>query len=169
MGTDPIADNFLAVAVRQMKRSQEEIAVCLDKLTDEQIFYRAGDYENSIANLLLHLEGNIRQWILHGVDERPDVRRRDDEFDLALSATAAEARFRFNDTVEEAVQVISRLDQERLLAVIDPQPTGTWRHCSVLDGVFKVVSHLAHHSGQIILLTKQRTASDLDLSMPRKR
>jgi len=169
MDTNPVADNFLAVAVRHMRQSQDEIARCLDKLTAEQISYRSGDYENSIANLLLHLEGNMRQWVLHGIDGQPDVRHRDDEFTLALSTTAAEARARFNATLEEAAHVIATLDLEHLLTVIDPQPTGTWRHCTVLDAIFKVVSHLGHHSGQIILLTKQRTASDLDLSMPRKR
>jgi uncharacterized damage-inducible protein DinB len=169
MDTNPVADNFLTVAVRQMKLSQGEIARCLDRLTEEQAAYRSGDYENSIANLLLHLEGNMRQWILHGIDGQPDVRRRDDEFVLELSTTAADARARFNAALEEAAQVIATLAPGRLLTVIDPQPTGTWRHCTVLDAIFKVVSHLGHHAGQIILLTKQRTASDLDLSMPRKR
>jgi uncharacterized damage-inducible protein DinB len=169
MSTHPVADNFLSVAVRHMKLSQGEIVRCLDKLTEEQMSYRSGDYENSITNLLLHLEGNMRQWILHGIDGQPDVRRRDDEFTLALSTTAAEARASFNATLEESAQVIATLDQSRLLEVIDPQPTGTWRHCTVLDAIVKVMAHLAHHSGQIILLTKQRTASDLGLSMPRKR
>ena len=81
------------------------------------MWHRGGDHENSVANLLLHLEGNIRQWILHGVDEQPDVRERDEEFTLARSVEAAEARRRFDATVDEAVGVIAGLDPERLLAI----------------------------------------------------
>ena len=72
---DPIADNFLAYAAVRLHQSQKSIASCLGKLSDDQIWQRRGDYENSIANLLLHLEGNLRQWILHGVDDQPDVRQ----------------------------------------------------------------------------------------------
>jgi len=53
--------------------------------------------------------------------------------------------------------------------VIDPQPTGTWRHLTVLEAIFQVVGHVQLHAGQIIVLTKQMTAKDLDLTMPRKR
>ncbi len=153
----------------RLHQSQKTIASCLDKLSDDQIWQRRGDYENSIANLLLHLEGNLRQWILHGIDDQPDVRQRDEEFTLTPSTNPAEAAARFNATLEEACRVIAALPAERLLVVIDPQPTGTWRHTTILEAIFKVVGHVEMHTGQIILLTKQLTASDLDLTMPRKR
>jgi uncharacterized damage-inducible protein DinB len=169
MANNPIADNFLDFAAKRMKLSQQQIARCVERLTEEQMWRRSGDYENSVANLLLHLEGNIRQWILHGVDEQPDVRERDEEFTLARSMDAVEARRRFDATVDEAVGVIAKLDPERLLTVIDPQPTGPTRHSTILEAIFKVVGHLEMHTGQIILLTKQMVANDLDLSMPRRR
>jgi uncharacterized damage-inducible protein DinB len=169
MSNNPIADNFLDYAAKRMKLSQEQVARCVGRLTEEQMWHRGGDHENSVANLLLHLEGNIRQWIHHGVDEQPDVRERDEEFTLARPMSAGEARRRFDATVDEAVRVIAKLDPERLLIVIDPQPTGTARHATILEAIFKVVGHLEMHTGQIILLTKQLVATDLDLSMPRKR
>ena len=169
MQTNLIAENFLSFAAKRMTLLQREIAHCLDQLSEEQMWFRGGDYENSVANLLLHLEGNIRQWILHGIDDQPDVRERDGEFTLVPSATATEARTRFNSTLEEAVRVISALESHRLLVTIDPQPTGTWRHATILEAVFKVTGHLEMHTGQIILLTKQFLAADLDLTMPRKR
>ena len=85
METNPVAANFLAFSVTHLKGQQAKIASCCDKLSEAQLQHRAGDYENSIVNLLLHLEGNIRQWILHGVDNQPDIRQRDDEFALMLS------------------------------------------------------------------------------------
>jgi uncharacterized damage-inducible protein DinB len=169
MSSNPVADNFLSYAARRMQMSKNEIARCVAKLSEEQLWQRGGDHENSIANLLLHLQGNIRQWILHGVAGQPDVRTRDAEFTLQPSASGAEALARFNGTVDEACGAIGQVMPDRLLIVIDPQPNGTWRHATILEAIFKVVGHLEHHTGQIILLTKQLAATDLDLSMPRKR
>ena len=111
----------------------------------------------------------MRQWILHGIDNQPDIRQRDEEFALTLSTAPAEARAHFNHTLDEAAAVISSLNPTRLLDIIDPQPTGTWRHATILEAIFKVVAHVEMHTGQIIVLTKQLTATDLDLTMPRKR
>ncbi len=169
MSTSAVADNFLAYAVKRLEHLQKTIAACLDKLTEDQITYRSGDYENSIANLLVHLEGNMRQWILHGIDDQPDVRQRDAEFALTLAIPPAEARARFNATIEESARVIAALPPDRLLAIIDPQPTGLARHVTILEAIFKIVGHVETHTGQIILLTKQLTAADLDLTIPRKR
>ncbi len=169
MSSNTVADNFLAYAATRLHQSQKSIAACLDKLTDDQQGHRGGDHENSIANLLVHLEGNLRQWILHGIDGQPDIRQRDAEFDLALSIPPAEARSRFNRTLDESVRVITALDPARLLLIIDPQPTGLARHLTILEAIFKVVGHVEMHTGQIILLTKQLTAADLDLTLPRKR
>jgi len=169
MPTDPVAANFLAFSVTHIKGQQSKITSCCNKLSEAQLQYRSGDYENSIVNLLLHLEGNIRQWILHGIDNQPDIRQRDDEFALTLSTTSAEARARLNATLDESAQIIATLDPSRLLDITDPQPNGTWRHATILEAIYKVVSHLEMHTGQIILLTKQLLATDLDLTMPRKR
>jgi len=169
MANGPVAENFLAYAAKRMKLSQGQVAGCVARLSDEQMWRRGGDHENSVANLLLHLEGNIRQWVLHGIDGQPDVRERDQEFALERRMDAAEARRRFDAVVDEAATVIEGLDPERLLEVIDPQPTGGQRNATILEAIFKVVGHLEMHTGQIILLTKQMAAMDLDLSLPRKR
>jgi uncharacterized damage-inducible protein DinB len=169
MANTTVAENFLAYASNRMKLSQQQVARCVERLSEEQMWQRGGDYENSIANLLLHLAGNIRQWILHGVDNQPDVRERDAEFTLQRSMNSVEARRRFDTTVDEAATVIATVDPARLLNVIDPQPTGTQRHATILEAIFRVVGHLEMHTGQIILLTKQLVANDLDLTMPRKR
>jgi uncharacterized damage-inducible protein DinB len=169
MSSNPVADNFLAYAAARLQLSRKTIASCLDRLSDDQIWQRRGDYENSIANLLLHLEGNMRQWILHGIDDQPDIRQRDEEFTLTPSTNPTDACARFNATLDESCRVIAAVDPARLLEVIDPQPTGTWRHTTILEAIFKVVGHVEMHTGQIVLLTKQLVASDLDLTTPRKR
>jgi hypothetical protein len=166
---DQISELFLAASVKRMQLSENDINRCLDKLSDEQMLHRGGDHENSIANLLLHLEGNIRQWFLHGIDGRPDVRVRDEEFTLSPAQPCAEVRRCFAATLAESRSVIGSLPPARLLEMIDPQPNGSWGPMTILEAIYRIVSHLQLHQGQIILLTKQLTGTDLDLSLPRKR
>ena len=166
---DQIADLFLSTSVKHMQLSEESINRCLAKLSDEQMWHREADHENSIANLLLHLEGNVRQWFLHGIDGQPDVRQRDEEFTLSPSRDCNEVRSCFAATLAEARRVIGSLAPERLLEMIDPQPTGNWGPMTILQAIYRIVGHLQMHTGQIIVLTKQRVGTDLDLSLPRKR
>jgi uncharacterized damage-inducible protein DinB len=164
-----VSENFLSFAVTRLQLTQKEITRCVALLSEEQMWHRGGDYENSVANLLLHLEGNMRQWMLHGIAGQPDVRQRDDEFTLTATTSSAEAKSSFDATLTEVCHVIASLAPERLLEVIDPQPTGTWRHLTILEAIFQVVGHVQLHAGQVFVLTKQLVARDLDMTMPRKR
>ena len=166
---DQIPEIFLTAAVKRMQLSEDDINRCLDKLSDEQMWHRGADHENSVANLLLHLEGNLRQWFLHGIDGQPDVRRRDAEFTLSPSQRCAEVRRCFAATLAECRKVIGSLPPERLLEMVDPQPGGGWGPMTILEAILRITGHLRLHQGQIILLTKQLAATDLDLSLPRKR
>ena len=166
---DQIPHLFLTASVKGMQLSEDAINRCIAKLSDEQMWHRGGDHENSVANLLLHLEGNLRQWFLHGIDGQPDVRNRDSEFALSPSQRCAEIRSRFAATVDECRKVIGSLPPARLLEIINPQPTGNWPPTTILEAICRVTGHLHLHVGQIIMLTKQLSGDDLDLSMPRKR
>jgi uncharacterized damage-inducible protein DinB len=169
MPEDVIASSFLAFSAKYMESIRANITPCVGKLSEDQIWHRGGPHENSVGNLLLHLEGNLRQWILHGIAGQPDVRRRDEEFSLTPSLDSKIVLANFTATLNEAREVITTLPHERLTETIDPQPASTWRHTPILVAIYKVVGHLDHHAGQITLLTKQLTGADLDLSIPRKR
>ena len=164
-----IPQTFLTYSTELLTHSEATINACLGRLTEAQILHRGGNHENSIANLLLHLSGNIRQWILHGIDNQPNVRQRDEEFSLHPTTPIPEIRTRFAATLDEARAVIAALPESRLLDRTDPQPGGGWGTPTVLEAIYRVVSHLELHSGQIVLLTKQLTQTDLDLSLPRRR
>jgi hypothetical protein len=97
------------------------------------------------------------------------VRNRDSEFALSPSQRCAEIRSRFAATLAECRNVIGSLPPARLLEIIHPQPTGNWPPSTILEAICRVTGHLQLHTGQIIMLTKQLTGADLDLSMPRKR
>jgi uncharacterized damage-inducible protein DinB len=170
MMKDPtVAQTFLDFSVRRLQMSAADIAACVAQLDEEQLWRRGGEHENSIANLLLHLAGNMRQWVLHGIAGHPDVRERDSEFTLAPRVSGLEALATFRATLDECCEVIRTTPASRLLEIIDPQPNGTWRNLPILEAIYQVVGHVQLHAGQIIVLTKQMAAHDLNLSMPRKR
>jgi hypothetical protein len=167
--SNPLLNLFLTATVTRMQLSEKDINRCVDRLSEEQMWSRGGDHENSIANLLLHLEGNLRQWFLHGIDGQPDIRIRDAEFAPASNIRSADIRSRFAATLAECCTVIGGLPIERLHEMINPQPSGNWPEMTILEAILRITGHLQLHQGQIILLTKQLTGADLDLSIPRKR
>ncbi len=162
---DSAASLFLNHSTTKLDQMTGFLKSCLDKLSDEQVWERHGAHENAVGNLVLHLCGNMRQWVIHGVGGAADVRVRDAEFNQQSGLTAAELYQHFSDTVTETKAVIASLPHERLTERTRPQD----RDVSVLDAIYQVVGHVQQHVGQIILLTKQMTGRDLDLTMPRPR
>jgi hypothetical protein len=94
---------------------------------------------------------------------------RDEEFTLSPAQPCEEVRRCFAATLAECRSVIGSLRPARLLEMIDPQPNGGWGPMTILEAIYRIVGHLQMHQGQIILLAKQLTGADLDLSLPRKR
>lgn len=169
MANDALAMAVVSFTTKQMRKSEKDLLCCVHQLSEEQVWRRGGEWENSVGNLLLHLEGNMRQWILHGVDEQPDVRVRDAEFALDARMSKAEVWGKFARTLEESCAVIERVSAARLLEVIDPQPGSPWGKPTVLEAILLVEGHVRQHMGQIVVLTKQMVQRDLVLSMPRRR
>jgi uncharacterized damage-inducible protein DinB len=147
-----IATAFLAQSRRYLASEYPiKIQHCLAVLPADAIWRRDDDASNSIGNLLLHLSGNIRQWIVSGVGGAPDARRRSAEFDARDGDDGATLMARLLATVREADDVLAALDAERLMELRTIQG----RDVTVLDAVYHVVEHFSMHTGQIILLTKR--------------
>ncbi|MGO9240993.1 MAG: DinB family protein [Bryobacteraceae bacterium] len=144
-------------AARKLRQLEERIEACLGKLSDEQIWGRAGENSNAAGNLCLHLAGNVRQWILHGVGGAPDVRQRDAEFAARAGVARQELLKRLRETVAEACLTLQALPEARMTEMIRPQNFDL----SVTEAILHVVEHFAEHTGQIILLTKACTGEDL--------
>jgi uncharacterized damage-inducible protein DinB len=163
-------ENEIAALFREYSSNKLDLMVkdmraCVGRLTDAQVWERHGAHENAVGNLVLHLCGNMRQWVMHGVGGAKDVRVRDAEFSANGELTGANLIELFETTVAEARGVITSLPAERLMERITPQT----HEVSVLGAIYQVVGHVQQHMGQIILLTKQMTRQDLDLTMPRPR
>lgn len=148
---------FIDYSVRKLDLLAGRIEACFDRLTDEQIWARGGAHENAIGNLVLHLCGNVRQWIVSGIGGAADSRDRDAEFSARAGASISDLKRRLRDTVAEAVTVLRDLPNARLLERLTIQNY----EVSVLEAIYHVVEHFSMHTGQIVFAAKMLTGSDL--------
>lgn len=119
-------------------------------LPADRLWWRPNEQANSVGNLLLHLSGNVRQWVVSGIGGQADVRRRNMEFAARGGANAADMLAMLDATMREADDVIraltpSELAQRRVIQ---------GRETTVFEALYHVVEHFAGHTGQIILMAK---------------
>lgn len=148
---------FLKFSADKLEQLQGRIQDCLGRLTAEQIWARGSESENAIGNLVLHLCGNVRQWIGSGVAGLPDDRQRDVEFDARGGKSPEELADLLKTRVAEAAGIIRTVPAGRLTDRIVPQGYDV----TVLEAIAHVIEHFSQHTGQIILLTKMLTGQDL--------
>jgi len=153
-----VATHFIAYSRRRLaKEYLPKIQRCVQELSEEDIWWRAHETDNSIGNLLLHLSGNIRQWIISGVGGMPDTRNRAGEFAERSHISKTDLMQKFESTLLEADQVLERFDASRLLEIRHIQKFDV----TCLDAISHVVEHVAQHMGQIVYITKLRKGIDL--------
>jgi uncharacterized damage-inducible protein DinB len=150
-------ERFLTFSADKLLQYTGRIATCLDQLSPEQIWTRNSENENAVGNLVLHLCGNVRQWIGFGVAGLPDVRARDAEFAARGGASREELKDQLRSVVAEAADQIRAVRPERLAETTRVQGY----EMTVLEAIYHVVEHFAHHAGQIIFATKLLTGADL--------
>ena len=130
---------------------------CVESLTEEQIWWRPNDASNSVGNLLLHLNGNLRQWLVASFDHLDDTRDRPAEFNQRDRIPASALLHQLGATIEEASKVLSRLTWKELVSPMEIQGykvTG-------LDAIYQVIEHFGLHYGQIAYITKMLRSEDL--------
>ena len=143
--------------VLKNEENLERIKTCLDQLNENQIWRKSNSHTNSIANLILHLNGNITQYILSSLGKEPDERQRAVEFSIEKGTNKEELILLISKCISKANQVIRETKEQRLLKeeiVQGFQMTG-------LSNLVHVCEHLSYHTGQIALLTKIITNQDL--------
>jgi uncharacterized damage-inducible protein DinB len=129
----------------------------VEQLTDEEVWWRPNAESNSIGNLLLHISGNARQWIVCGLGGATDKRQRQTEFDERNVIPREELIARLRTTVADVDEVLASFDPARVLNKYAIQGT----EANALEAIFHVTEHFSMHTGQIILLTK--LLGDIDL------
>lgn len=148
---------LLAASREKLRSDTRQIARCVALLGDEA-WARANGHCNSVGNLVLHLAGNVRQWILSGVGGEALVRDRAGEFAARGPAEMGPLMRGLEETVERAIGVIERQTPESLG---EPRKIQDYQ-VSVFEAILHVVEHFSFHTGQIVHMTK--TLRDLDLS-----
>jgi len=133
---------------------------CLAMLSEKEIWWRPHPTSNSIGNLVLHLSGNVRQWILSGLGGAPDHRQRDKEFAESGPIPRRKLLSELRSTVTQACRVIERLTP----GALKRERTIQGFRVTGLRALLHVTEHFAHHSGQIILVTKLLKQRDLRLT-----
>jgi uncharacterized damage-inducible protein DinB len=134
-----------------------KIRRCIQEIEEEDLWWRPDSQSNSMGNLLLHLAGNVRQWVVSGIGGVADVRERQREFAAHGGPGRRELLQLLDATLREVDLVLAQLAPERLLERRMIQG----RDVSVLDALYHAVEHFGMHTGQIIYITKLRTNRDL--------
>jgi uncharacterized damage-inducible protein DinB len=142
---------------RLMKQYWPRVESCMSELTDEEVWWRQHETNNSVGNLILHLTGNLRQFILSGVGGAKDLRNKDKEFSERQRISKEELIQELQEALFAADETLSRLDAGRLLETTIVQD----RERRIFEIIAVVVEHFALHCGQIIYITKLKTGKDL--------
>jgi uncharacterized damage-inducible protein DinB len=160
-GTESGAEFGRALVVEAKRRllgeSVPRLRKCLGLLSEEEIWRRPNAETSSVGNLVLHLQGNVRQYILSGLGGAPDQRRRSSEFAETGPLPAAELLSRLDGLMAEVEATLDRVDPASLLAKRRVQGVEE----SGLSILVHVVEHFSYHVGQISYVVKSRQAIDL--------
>jgi hypothetical protein len=147
---DELATMVATEAAGELSSAFSRIQHCTDQLTDAQIWWRPDDQMNSIGNLILHLTGNVRQWLLSGLGGSPEPRNRPAEFAERGPIPKDDLLRALESTLAEATAILRRLTAQSLLAprVIQGfDVTG-------LQAIFNSVPHFRGHTQEIIHMTR---------------
>jgi uncharacterized damage-inducible protein DinB len=134
-----------------------KIRAAVHSLPADKLWWRPNEQSNSVGNLLLHLSGNVRQWILSGVAGQPDIRKRNLEFAARGGTPAAAMLDALEATLREVDVVLRGLLPSELLT----RRTIQGRETTVFEAVYHVVEHFSTHTGQIVWIAKMVTAGAL--------
>jgi len=151
------AQEFLEASSTFLKEKfLPKLKYCLEDMTEDDVWWRPNEQSNSVGNLMLHLCGNLRQWILNSIGGMPFERDRDAEFDERRLRPKQELIASLEETVEQVARVINSLPPDSLLERFQVQSLSTSR----LQAIYHVVEHFSYHLGQILYIYKLRTGRD---------
>jgi hypothetical protein len=140
-----------------LNQSWPRLRTCVESLTDEQIWWRPNPSSNSIGNLVLHLNGNVTQWIIGSFTRADDHRDRPAEFSRTEGIGREELVQTLAATMQRVSDVLDHTTEADLLAKFHIQGY----HTTGLEAIYHVTEHFALHYGQIAYITKLLADRDL--------
>ena len=130
-----------------------KLRAAVESLPESALWSRPNAESNSVGNLLLHLTGNVRQWIVSGVGGATDVRQRSSEFQARDGADVSTLLAALDEVLDQSDGVLAKLTAADLAS----SRTIQGRDVNVLEAVYHVVEHFAGHLGQIVLVAKMHS------------
>lgn len=147
---DTLKAEFIDQCIFRLEEYLIKINACFDELTEEEIWQRPNESSNSIGNIILHLCGNISQYIISSLGKEPDTRERDKEFSVQGGVSKEELQQKIAGTVSDAIGVIRKATEEDLLRLNNVQGF----NLSGLGIILHVTEHFSYHTGQVLFWTK---------------
>lgn len=154
---DNFKNEFIEQSIYRIEKNTPKIIKCLSELKEEQVWMRPNEASNSIGNILLHLCGNIRQYVISALGNQPDTRERDKEFSAKSGYSKEELQNKLTGTIEQAKNIITTTDEPGLIKMYSVQGF----NYSGIGIIIHVTEHYSYHAGQIIFWTKLLTGNDL--------
>jgi uncharacterized damage-inducible protein DinB len=142
---------------RLLGESLPRLKRCLDLLEEEEVWLRPNESSNSVGNLVLHLCGNARQWIVSGLGGAVDNRRRSEEFSARGPLPKSYLIELLDALASDIEAVLDRLSEGDLLKVY---PVQVFQETGV-SILVHVVEHFSYHVGQVGYFVKARKNLDL--------
>jgi uncharacterized damage-inducible protein DinB len=152
-----ISEEFKEQSIQDMLENGPRIKKCMNELSEEEIWKRPNESSNSVGNLILHLCGNMTQYIISSLGGKKDLRERDSEFAARTGYSKEELLTKLESTVDQCVNVIKGLSEEQLLQERSVQGF----EYSGIGNIIHVVEHYSYHTGQIAFWTKLLRDQDL--------
>jgi uncharacterized damage-inducible protein DinB len=141
---------YIEEARRRLAACHQKINHCLSQLDDGQVWWRPKESMNSIANLVLHLAGNLQQWIVSGVGGAQDARNRPLEFSERTPIPKQQLSQRLSATVSRADEVLAQVNDAKLL---EPRRIQGFEE-TVLSAIFETLAHFNGHTQEIVYITR---------------
>lgn len=148
---------FKTSCVFRLSESLRMLEICREQLEEEYFWARPNPSSNSIGNLLLHLSGNLKQYLLSGLAGAQDTRERDREFLAEPQGSSKEVWELFLGTLDKGIQAVQAASAETLLR----SRTVQGFELTGMGMVVHAVEHLSYHTGQIAFALKLRNDQDL--------
>jgi uncharacterized damage-inducible protein DinB len=130
-----------------------ELHKWVDPLSEEQFWRNPFSYGNSVGHLLLHLTGNLSYYVGAQIAKTGYVRNRDLEFSEPRKLSKAEVLRKFDETVEMVIATIEKQTEADWTAPYTAEREPESKNRVTL--IFRCASHLCHHVGQIIYLSRE--------------
>src|SRR5262249_8292051 len=150
MTADELATAVGREAANELASALNRIKHCLGQLTDEQVWWRSHPSLNSIGNLILHLCGNVRQWIVSGLGGVADDRDRPAGFSELGPISKSELLCKLEAVVNEANVVLAQQTARQLLGPRRIQGFDV----TGLKAIFDSIPHFRGHTQEIIGMTR---------------